>query len=154
LLFRSVYYGALVCVLAFGLTNMIDYQFLFLGPGLNPIRHFLDLPVIACLYWYYKSGRSGVLVLALLFGFMGLVNNTQFGVFLIVALVVTVLVKAWQERERSRYLEVRWVAGVAVVLGIILLWGTPGGNIMSQYYRQGFLDFRLTLGCCTSLYSS
>jgi len=141
LLFRSVYYGALVCVLAFGLTNMIDYQFLFLGPGLNPIRHFLDLPVIACLYWYYKSGRSGVLVLALLFGFMGLVNNTQFGVFLIVALVVTVLVKAWQERERSRYLEVRWVAGVAVVLGIILLWGTPGGNIMSQYYRQGFLGF-------------
>ena len=141
LLFRNVYYVTLVCVLAFGLTNMIDYQFLFLGPGLNPIRHFFDLPVIACLYWYHKSGRGGVLVLALLFGLIGLVNNRQFGVFLIVALVVTLLVKAWQERERSRHPEVRWVVGVAVVLGIILLWGTPGRDIMSQYYRQGFLGF-------------
>ena len=141
LLFRNVYYGALVCVLAFGLTNMIDYQFLFLGPGLNPIRHFLDLPVIACLYWYHKSGRGGVLVLALLFGLIGLVNNRQFGVFLIVALVVTLLVKAWQEREGGGHREMRWVVGAAVVLGIILLWGTSSRDIMSPYYRQGFLGF-------------
>ena len=141
LLFRNVYYVALVCVLAFGLTNMIDYQFLFLGPGLNPIRHFLDLPVIACLYWYHKSGRGGVLVLALLFGLIGLVNNRQFGVFLIVALVVTLLVKAWQEREGGGHREMRWVVGAAVALGIILLWGTSGRDIMSPYYRQGFLGF-------------
>ena len=57
LLFRNVYYVTLVCVLAFGFINKIDYQFLFLGPGLNPIRHFLDLPVMACLYGYLKTGR-------------------------------------------------------------------------------------------------
>ena len=82
-----------------------------------------------------------MLVLALLFGLIGVVNNKQFGVFLIGALVVTLLVKNWQEGERSRHLEVRWVVGAAVVLGLVLLWGIPGRDIMSQYYRQGFLGF-------------
>jgi len=141
LLFRNVYYVTLVCVLAFGFVNKIDYQFLFLGPGLNPIRHFLDLPVMACLYWYLKTGRGGLLVLALLFGLIGLANNKQFGVFLVGALVVTLLVKNWQEREHGRHPEVRWVVGAAVVLGLILLWGIPGRDMQSQYYRQGFLGF-------------
>ena len=141
LLFRNAYYVALVCVLAFGFINQIDYQFLFLGPGLNPIRHFLDLPVMVCLYGYLKTRKVGVLVLALLFGLMGVVNNKQFGVFLIVALVVTLLVKVWHEREGGWRREVWWVAGGAVVAGLILLWGGPGRDIMSQYYRQGFLGF-------------
>ena len=141
LLFRNVYYVTLVCVLAFGFINKIDYQFLFLGPGLNPIRHFLDLPVIACLFWYLKTRRAGVLVLALLFGLIGIMNNKEFGVFLIVALVVTLLVKNWQEWDRGGHSEVRWLVGAAVVLGLILLWGIPGRDIMSQYYRQGFLGF-------------
>lgn len=141
LLLRNVYYVALVCVLVFGYLNQIDYQFLFLGPGLNPIRHFLDLPVMACLYGYLKTRRVGVLVLALLFGLIGVVNNKQFGVFLIGALVVTLLVKDWQERERGGHREVWWVVGAAVVLGLILLWGIPGRDIMSQYYHKGFLGF-------------
>jgi hypothetical protein len=141
LLLRNVYYVTLVCVLAFGFINKIDYQFLFLGPGLNPIRHFLDLPVMACLCWYLKTARAGVLVLALLFGLIGLVNNKEFGVFLVVALVVTLLVRDWQEGEHRRHPEVKWVVGAAVVLGLILLWGIPGRDIMSQYYHQGFLGF-------------
>jgi hypothetical protein len=141
LLLRNVYYVTLVCVLAFGFINKIDYQFLFLGPGLNPIRHFLDLPVMACLCWYLKTARAGVLVLAVLFGLIGLVNNKEFGVFLIVALVVTLLVRDWQEGEHRRHPEVKWVVGAAVVLGLILLWGIPGRDIMSQYYHQGFLGF-------------
>lgn len=141
LLLQNVYYVTLVCVLAFGFINKIDYQFLFLGPGLNPIRHFLDLPVTACLFWYLKTARAGVLVLALLFGLIGLVNNIQFGVFLIVALVVTLFVKVWQEWERDRHPEVRWAVGAAVVLGLIVLWGIPGKDMMSQYYREGFLGF-------------
>ncbi len=141
LLFRNVYYVALVCILAFGFVNQIDYQFLFLGPGLNPIRHFLDLPVIACLYWYLKTRRVGVLAPALLFGLIGVMNNKQFGVFLVGALLVTLLVKAWQEREGGGHREVRWVVGAAVVLGLILLWGDPGRDIMSPYYHQGFLGF-------------
>jgi hypothetical protein len=141
LLFRNVYYVALVCVLAFGFLNKIDYQFLFLGPGLNPIRHFLDLPVMACLFWYLKTQRVGALVLALLFGLIGVVNNKQFGVFLVGALVVTLLVKNWQEREHGRLPEVRWVVGAAVVLGLILLWGIPGRDMQSQYYQKGFLGF-------------
>lgn len=141
LLFRNVYYVTLVCVLAFGFINKIDYQFLFLGPGLNPIRHFLDLPVMACLYWYLKTRRVGVLALALLFGLIGVVNNKQFGVFLIGALVVTLLVKTWQEREGGRHREVWWVVGAAVVLGLILLWGDSGRDLMSPYYGRGFLGF-------------
>ena len=35
----------------------------------------------------------------------------------------------------------RWVVGAAVVLGLILLWGDPGRDLMSPYYGQGFLGF-------------
>jgi hypothetical protein len=141
LLFRNVYYVTLVCVLVFGFINTIDYQFLFLGPGLNPIRHFWDLPVVACLNGYLKTRRGGVLVLALLFALIGVVNNKQFGGFLIVALVVALLTKSWQERERSLHPDVRWVVGTAIVLGLMSVWAIPGKDIMGHYYRQGFLGF-------------
>ena len=139
LLFRNVYYVALASVLAVGFVNKADYQFLFLGPGYNPIRHFFDLPVTACLYWYLKTGRGSALALALLFGLIGVVNNKQFGVFLVVALVVTLLIKSWQGWERGEYHDVWWAVGTAVILGLILLGGEWGRDIMSQYYLRGFL---------------
>jgi hypothetical protein len=141
LLFRNVYYMALACILAFGFLNKTDYQFLFVGPGYNPIRHFFDLPVTACLYWYLKTRRGGVLVLALFFGLIGVVNSKQFGVFLAVSLVVTLLVKSWQGRERGEYHDVWWAVGAAVILGLMLLGGEWGKDIMSQYYLRGFIGF-------------
>jgi hypothetical protein len=138
-LFRNLYYVALVCILAFGLVNRIDYQFLFLGPGYNPVRHFFDLPVIASLYWYLKTQRPLALVLTMAFGMLGIVNNREFGAFLVGALVLTVLLKAWQEREAGRHLEAGLGLGSAVASGFIYLAGQFGNDVMTSYYLKGFL---------------
>ena len=82
LIFRNIEYVALISVLAFGFVNKIDYQFLFLGPGLNPIRHFFDIPVIACLYMYLRGGKTQFLMAATLLIPIGVLNNPQFGLFL------------------------------------------------------------------------
>ncbi len=145
LLFRNVHYVALVCIAAFGFVNQIDYQFLLLGPGLNPIRHLFDLPVIACLYWYLKTRRVGVLVLTMLFGMIGLMNNREFGAFLIGALVLTVLVRAWQEQRGGGSQEVWWAMAATVVSGLILLGGGLTSDIMGPYYLKGFLGFSTSL---------
>ena len=42
-------------------TQVAKDQFLFLGPGINPIRHFYDLPVIALLYLYLRTEKKGFL---------------------------------------------------------------------------------------------
>ena len=138
LLFRNVHYVVLVCVLAFGFVNKIDYQFLLLGPGYNPFRHFFDIPVMAMLYFYLKTGKAWLLVAGFLFGLVGVLNNTQFGLLLIGALSTTVLVKALLEGESNS----RRDGGLAVIAlvasAIVVLTGEQGENSIAPYLFEGF----------------
>ncbi|WP_447984328.1 hypothetical protein [Nitrospira sp. Nam74] len=139
LILRDVYYVAFTCLLAFGLINKIDYQHLFLAPGLNPVRHVFDIPVIACIYLYFKNGRTGLLILASLLGLVSILNNQQFGLFLVGALFVTLLVKALQNRGATWWREIVCGSLTLVTSGIIVKVGTFGKNEMASYYFEGFL---------------
>jgi hypothetical protein len=141
LLFRSIQYVTLISVLAFGFVNMIDYQFLFLGPGLNPIRHFFDIPVIACLYVYFKRSNARFLVAATLLIPVGVLNNPQFGLFLAGAFFLTTLVKGFQEGVLASLPELVCGSMALVVSCLIMLIGTLGQNEMASYYLEGFLGF-------------
>ncbi|MBA3754079.1 MAG: hypothetical protein H0X01_08090 [Nitrospira sp.] len=139
LVFRDVYYVAFICLLAFGFVNKIDYQFLFLGPGLNPIRHLYDIPVIACLYLYFKNGKTAFLIAGSLLGLIGILNNQQFGLFLVGSFFVTMLVKAFQKRGAASLREIVIGAMALVASGVIVLGGNLGKNEMASYYLEGFL---------------
>jgi hypothetical protein len=141
LLYRNVGYVALISVLVFGFVNKIDYQFLFLGPGLNPIRHFLDLPVIACVYLYLKGGKTGFLIAATLLIPIGVLNNTQFGLFLAGSFFITMLIKTCEERVGSALREMVCASTALAASGIIVLVGHVGQNQMASYYLEGFLGF-------------
>jgi hypothetical protein len=139
LIFRDMYYVALVCLLGFGLVNQINYQFLFLGPGLNPIRHIFDIPLIACLYVYFKGGKTWGLVAASALAPIAVLNNQQFGLFLVGSFFVTLLMKAFQERGTAWVREVVCGSTALVVSGVIVLAGNLGKNEMASYYFEGFL---------------
>ena len=141
LVFRDVYYVALVCLLAFGFVNKIDYQFLFLGPGLNPIRHFFDIPVIACLFFYLKSHKTTFLVFGFLLGLIGIVNNTQFGLLLVLALSATVVVKKILETEAILYRDLGWVTVALTTAGTILMVGDLGKDDIATQYIKGWFGF-------------
>ena len=137
--FRDIYYVAFVCLLAFGLINKIDYQHLFLAPGLNPVRHFFDVLTMACLYLYFKRGRTAFLIVAILLGVISILNNQQFGLFLVGSLFVTMLVKAFQERGAASIREIAWGAIALLGSGAIMTAGHLGKNEMASYYLEGFL---------------
>jgi hypothetical protein len=139
LLFRDVYYVALVCLLAFGFVNKIDYQFLFLGPGLNPIRHFFDIPVIACLYLYFRNGKTSYLIVGSLLGVISVLNNQQFGLFLVGSFFVTMLIKTFQERSEASLREIMCASMALVASGVVMRVGNLGTNEMTSYFLEGFL---------------
>jgi hypothetical protein len=139
LVFRDIYYVAFVCFLAFGFVNTINYQFLFVGPGLNPIRHFFDIPLIASLYMYFKGGKTWFLVAATALTPIAVLNNQQFGLFLVGSFFVTLVMKALQEREATWVREVVCGSMALVASSVIVLAANLGKNEMASYYFEGFL---------------
>lgn len=139
LVFGDVYYVAFVCVLAFGFINKIDYQHLFLAPGLNPIRHFFDIPVIACLYLYFKNGKWLPLSVGVVLGLISVLNNQQFGLFLIGAVFVTLLAKFFLDKAAQSISDIAWGTMALVAAGFIVLSANFGQNEMASYFSEGFL---------------
>jgi len=139
LVLGDVYYVAFVCVLAFGFINKIDYQHLLLAPGLNPIRHFLDVPVIACLYLYFTNGRWLPLGVGVVLGLLSVLNNQQFGLFLIGALFVTLLAKFCLDKAAQSVSDIAWGTMALLAGGVIVLSVNLGKNDMASYFFEGFL---------------
>ena len=143
LIFRDIFYVTLACVLAFGYIIMINFQILHLGPGLNPLRHFFDVPVLAAFCMFLRKGRMGFLLVALLFAFVGVLNNVQFGLALAVALGATLVILAMIDRELVSLRMVAVCGGSAAVLMIatMFLMSSSGSskNSMLAYYLEGFV---------------
>lgn len=150
LIFRDFFYVTLVCALAFGYIIMINFQLLYLGPGLNPLRHFFDVPVLAAFCMFLRKGRMGFLLVALLFAFVGVLNNVQFGLALAVALGATLVIMAMIDRELVSIRMVAVCGGAAAFLMIasVLLVSAPGSskNSMLAYYLEGFVGPPIPVG--------
>jgi hypothetical protein len=143
LIFRDIFYVTLACVLAFGYIIMINFQILHLGPGLNPLRHFFDVPALAAFCLFLRKGRTGFLLVALLCAVAGVLNNAQFGLALAVALGGTLVIMAMIDRELVSFRMVVICGGAAALLTIamVLLISSPGSskNSMLAYYLEGFV---------------
>jgi len=143
LIFRDVFYVTLVCILAFAYIIMIDFQFLSLGPGLNPIRHFFDVPVLTALCLFIRKRKVGFLMAAVIFALLGVLNNIQFGLALAVALGATLIIMAVVDREilSLRTAVVCWGSAVILLMAIGLLVSAPGSakNSMLTYYLSGWV---------------
>jgi hypothetical protein len=141
-LFREIRYVLLTALLAFGSILAINYQILFLGPGLNPIRHFLDILVAAALVFYLRRDSALAFFASLGLALVSIVNNQQFGLFLTAALLATLVLRFLQER-RARFHEIIGIVVTALAAAGVFVWGSLGKDDMARYYLEGFVSFYL-----------
>ncbi len=145
-LFGQASYVILFALLSFGSIQFLDFEFLFLGPGLNPIRHFFDIPIAVALFLYAKGGKARWLGAALLLSLLAVFNNVQFGLFAFGAAAVALGVSALERgrAERNKGLLAIFAGGLAVAALMAALKGMFGDDYMSQYYFKGFASFPMT----------
>ncbi len=141
-MFRRVEYVLAVSMLSFTGLNMIGYQFLFLGPGGNPLRHFMDLFVMFGIVRYFSGGSIRWLFLSLFFAVAAILNNKEFGIFLLLASAGALLIRMLNGESPNKKQEIAALA-VSFVAGALLLCLPLGRDALAKYYMAGLLGFRL-----------
>lgn len=155
-LLRDLPYLLLTAVLSAATINLIGHQFLFLGPGLNPVRHFFDMSALFMLVSFFKEKKKMYLVGAILMTWLSIVNNKEFGIFLCGAMIVTLLFWWVQERTASwGDLALVFAGGIGALP--VLRLADIGNNTHGEYYLKGVLGFPIPgfyLGTILLLFSA
>lgn len=116
-----------------------QYEYIFLGPGLNPIRHFLDIPAFVFAYRFFttrsKSSFLGFISLILL----NFILNPEFGMFCSGALLFSVVIYMWVNKIFDKYL--LGVGAVTIVLHAFLWFFLKTGQEAAVgLYLGGFFS--------------
>lgn len=129
---------------------LVNYQFLQLAPGINPMRHFFDLTVLFLVYLHTRR-QSWVCMGAVWVGVaLALLNNTMCGLFLAVSVAIALAMERLTQ-DRPRLLG---LANEALLLAVALLTALllhPTRDSLTPYYLGGLLAFPLTLPLITAL---
>ncbi len=143
LIFRDLRYVSVCALLTFAFVNLLGYQILFLGPGLNPIRHFFDIAVLLCLYLQLERRGRIWLVLALLLALAAIVNNREFGLFIFGAWLAAWLAAFVKGDAPASRIDAVLVLAAAAAAAALAVGGRLGGDTMAHYYLEGFASFEL-----------
>lgn len=81
-----------------------QYEYIFLGPGLNPIRHFLDISAFVFAFRFFNTRSKSSFFGLIFFILLNFVLNPEFGFFCSAALIFSVLVYIWVNKIFDRYL--------------------------------------------------
>ncbi len=141
LLLEKINYVLLVAILSFATINQNGFNFLFLAPGFNPVRHFFDIFVIGFLFLYAQNNKKYYLYLSLLMAIAGILNNTQTGFFSLVALIVVLLILYRGDRQANLYRDVLPIAASGCLGLYLFLWNGIGREGLSKYYLKGLLGY-------------
>ncbi len=145
-LFKRIDYALLGTILTVSSLNQTGFGFLLLGPGMNPIRHFFDIFIIILFFRYLTGRKSVYLISALAISLLGILNNSQFGLFALIALVVTGLVRIFLESDiegKEKRYDLKLLA-IFTFMGIVLFFlCRVGPDYMFKYFLYGFLGFTL-----------
>ncbi|MGB2578769.1 hypothetical protein AAIR98_000688 [Elusimicrobium simillimum] len=87
---RKIQYPAIAMMVSLTGFNMLTYQYFYLGPGLNPVRRLFDLPLFFTWYKYIQTGKKSFFITSLLLCVVAVLNNTEFGLMLTIALMGSV----------------------------------------------------------------
>ncbi len=124
---------------------MLGYEALLLAPGINPVLHFLDLPVLLACLRFFRTGRPAPLALGVLGATAALATNRFFGAMVATAFCVStgmyVLEKAPHGRRALRILALAALVAVPFATVAFVLPRTAGGGVTAQFLL-GFLSWR------------
>ena len=115
------------------------FNYLFLGPGLNPIRHFFDIISVILLFLYFEKKNTLFYYLLLLASLAGVLNNSQVGLFSLASVFAVLTFHLFKEKKISIGIIVPGIA--ALCTGVILSGFAGGRNDFAKYYLAGLLGF-------------
>lgn len=127
--------------LSAAVVNLIDYQYLLLGPGLNPIRHIQDVFVLWMLFLHFRRQSIIWLVIAGIVSVLGVLNNPATGLFSAAAFSLTCIVTTMENRWRGALPRVAIAA--ATIAGCALAYFSTKTTFdpITRYYLDGLLGF-------------
>ncbi|MCQ8118184.1 hypothetical protein [Methylomonas rosea] len=117
LIFKDKNYVILASLVALIFFYAQGFESVRFAPGLNPIRHFLDVIVLYLLYRYWANNTILPLVLALFVCALAIFANKEFGLVLYLSMMIGVLI--------SNLFKPQSVAWIFLLLALILcpfLW--------------------------------
>lgn len=141
ILFRKIDYILLAAIISFSTVNKNGFNFLFLAPGFNPIRHFFDIFVIFFFYYYLKTKQQAFFYFALLASLVGILNNTYVGLFCLIALLIVTTIRFLTDHKPSFYSDILPILLSGFVGLYLLIWGDIGREGLSKYYLEGLLGY-------------
>ncbi len=98
-IFRRIEYVALGFMLGISALFALGMQSVVLAPGFNPVRHFLDIFVLASFYLYTRKRSLFWLSVSLLLSIISIFFNKDFGIFLLMALIGAVTVNQFFDKK-------------------------------------------------------
>jgi hypothetical protein len=141
LLLRKPAYILLCFMSVVTILDFIGFRILFLGPGLNPIRHFFDVFILCSVYFYLQKRRIGFLLIASALTFLAILNNVQTGLACLAALLATFGLLSLSNPRSFRSLHL-FVLIATIAAGIFAcLLGRSSFDPVSGYYLSGLSGF-------------
>jgi len=133
---RNINFVLLTAVLSLTFLNLLGHTDISLAPGFNPIRQLGFIFVAASLFLYFSERRVFYLALTVLFAAFFVLSNTEFGLFAVSALLITLLLRIVIEGRKADPREVVAIIMICLLTALII-WLGAGKNPSSQYYLRG-----------------
>ena len=133
-IFRRLNYVLLVALISTVSIHVLGFEHIRFAPGYNPIRHFVDVFVLASFFLYLSSIRKKqlFLFLALAFSLFGILASKEFGMILFISLAVTttIYIVRCSEHKVRDFAILGTAAAVATILVLSVLAGSTGNKTL------------------------
>lgn len=142
-LFRSGLF-VLFSMLALAISFFsLGYDGFLIAPGINPLIHFFDLPLLFFLFSYFNSRKANDLILAFCTGVVGVFLNQQFGLFGMLAAAITLAMFYLENYSGVKRMQLCTLLPVAVILPLAVsrfLLPAPADSVFG-YFLKGYFSF-------------
>ncbi|HBM16413.1 MAG TPA: hypothetical protein DD381_08755 [Lentisphaeria bacterium] len=150
LICKNIKYTAAAALGYAAITFCIPFKFSLIAPGLNPLRHFLDIPVLMILYLMIKTESkkyfliflSIEIILIFSIAFSGIM-----GLFLFLGINASLFFHfIWQNRSNiiNYFLKYFSLQLIFALLALVIFHLISTRDALSKYYLKGLLTFHFS----------
>lgn len=136
-LFRRADFVCMGALLLSVSTMLLGYQEIIHAPGFNPMRHIFDIVIILLFFRYVQKNNILYLCISLMAGYVALLWSKDFGMFLLLALLVTLCIRNLVLQRRA------WVHWLLAFIG----FGLAGMLYCLPWHGVNYNTIYMLLGC-------
>lgn len=140
---NSITITSMSITLLFCSILLIGHDLIILGPGINPLRHFLDFSLFYCLYKYFKDKSLFHFVLGSILSLITLLINLDLGLVLFISFWVSVFLTSLREIDKYTFLKELFFFLLVLACSIAIFKYFLPSNEYSKFYLAGILGFKI-----------